>query len=126
MAADQRDGDEPALAPGEGEGVAGLVAVQGQRQVVASGVELGLLAAEGESAGQHPHLDRPADPVARRVALAAIIQQVLARPPVDRAAVVRIDQAEVPQLGALVDVRHAGGGELHSSWASALAARRPA
>ena len=113
MAADQRDGDEPALAPGEGESVAGVLALQSQRQVVADGVELGLLAAEGEGAGQHPHLDRSADPVARRVALAAVVQQVLAHPPVDGAAVVGVDQAEVPQLGALVDVRHAGGGELH-------------
>src|SRR3954467_11588388 len=80
VAADQRDGDEPALAPGEGEGVACLLALQGQRQVVADGVELGLLAAKGEGAGQPPRLDRPAHPVARRVALPVVVQQLLARP----------------------------------------------
>ena len=40
-------------------------------------------------------------------------EQALAQFVVDRAAVVGVDEAQVPQLAALVDVRHAGGGEAH-------------
>ena len=47
-------------------------------------------------------------------------QVLRARGEVDRPAVVRVDQAEVPELGALVDVGHARRGQLHQQLAQAV------
>ena len=39
-------------------------------------------------------------------------EHLVAEPEVDRPAVVRVHQRQVPELAALVDVRHPGAGEL--------------
>ena len=44
-----------------------------------------------------------------------LVEQLLPRREVHRPAVVRIDQAEVPQLGALIEVRHARRGPIFSA-----------
>ena len=48
-------------------------------------------------------------------------EQRLPRRIIDRAAVVGIDQAEIPELRALIDVRHAGHGELQDGLNKAVA-----
>ena len=48
----------------------------------------------------------------RPLAASSSRQHLAAAFVIDRPAVVGIDQAEVPELGALVDVGHAGGGDL--------------
>jgi len=49
-----------------------------------------------------------------------ILEQPLTKRPVDRPTIVRIDQAQVPQLRALVEVRYAGRGDLDEDRASEL------
>ena len=67
--------------------------------------------AQGEGAPDQRLLDAAVAPMASEIVQRRISPSSRARK-VDRPAIVGIDQAEVPELGALIEVGHAGRGEL--------------
>ena len=99
----------------------GILARDGERLVAALGEQRGTLGAEPQQRRDERELDPPALPrrehgAQRRRAVGGecgchFVQQPCAQREIDRATVVRVDQAEVPQLRALVEIRHAGRGQ---------------
>ena len=98
-----------------GDGDVGL-----ERQIVPVEEPCGLLAAEAQASGGEQQLDAPVAPVRehlcnrreplrsrRRQQPIDLVEQALPPGEIDRPPVVGIDQAEIPQVRALVDVRHA-------------------
>ena len=62
-----------------------------------------------EHPGHQPLLDVPVVPAAQQVfGGRAAAQRLTSFGIIDRSAIIRIDQAEIPELGALVEVRYAG------------------
>ena len=116
---DHRCGDTP----DEGDDIIGKVALGAHRRVdapprrTASGRRARSARASRMSSSLGAPLSRsPAQASAGGLTRAAVEQRA-AQLVVDRAAVVGVDEAEVPQLGALVDVGHAGGGQLEQGGA---------
>ena len=86
-----------------------------KRHVFAFAEQRGMAAAVRKPGRQEPQLGAPGSPVLQKRFGAFRLEPGERRLPsgkIDRAAVVRVDEAEVPELRALVDVRHARRGEL--------------
>src|SRR4051794_35765893 len=81
----------------------------------------GRAAAESERAGDHRLLDAAIAPMRLQCGrVLAGLEGSLPRGEVDGSAVVGIDQGEVPELGPLVEVRNAGGGEAEQGLGEAV------
>ena len=109
-------------AAGERDDALGLAAGEGERLVAAAFEQGGVAPPERERERDHVLLDPAIAPLReqgrrRDRSLEAGVAQIV----VHRAAVVGIDQAQVPQLAALIDVRHAGHGQLEQRLGEAVA-----
>lgn len=117
-----RHGDDhpvAVVAAGVGADVAAVGAVEVEWHVVAAGVELGVGSTVVEHGAGDEEFDAAVMPFGEGFAGGSVGvlgveagEQFDAAVVVDGAPVVRVDEAEVPELGALVDVGDAGGGEL--------------
>ena len=83
-----------------------------QRCVAAVGEGVRAVTPQPQGSGHHPHL---------RVAVRT--QRLPTRVIVDRSAVVRVDQAVLPQLRALIDIGHTGHRQRHQLLAEAVVSR---
>ena len=106
--------DDPsfARAAGEGENMRRHRPFGFQFRIIALGEQVRPFPAQRQGAGDHRLLHRPALPVFQQLRrCGALPQRRFARGKIHRPAVVRINQALVPELRALVEIRHAGRGQ---------------
>ena len=123
------DGVFRAVAPRECEHRVASSACRLKRDVLA-GKRLAEAPARGERACRDEHLDpavpalgeqfRRHGPVVRVARAQQLVQELSTMGVVDRPAVIRIDEVQVPKLGALVEVGNAGRGDLDHKLGEAI------
>src|SRR5579863_1691991 len=102
--------DEPRLPAAAGEGTKMTAALRTghlQRYVLARGEQLGMTPPQSEKAVQDEQLLAPVSRIAAKLgdSLRADLAQQRAPPlPIDRPAIIGVDEVEVPKFTALIDV----------------------
>ena len=100
---------------GEGDAGFGVCASDGEREITSVEEKISVIASPAEQPLSDEHFNPPIGPGAKHFLRRGIRQRFQHCPTpsiIDRPPIVRIDQAEIPDLVSLVNVRHAWPGQL--------------
>ena len=100
--------------PAESDHGIRLRTLRGKRAVFSLRKHRRVFVPKREQTMNRGHLNTPVAPVLQQLAQIGVGDFIEPLPPlrvIDRAAVIGIDEAEIPQLAALIEIGHAGAGE---------------